>query len=232
MAVSANSAFQLNRNDLIRRAFQLAGVLPAEQQPSSDDYQMASDFMNLELDSIQAEGVILRSVTRATLALVSGTAAYTLPATVLDVLDPAAVLIGSGPTEIPVQLCDRSRWVTLTDKTIKGVPTFMLIERGASITLTLWPIPSATMTLTYLKVGFLSDSDTAEVDTDFNRHWHKAIMFAVASHVALARNQDLAKVGFLTGQAEKLKRQSRGFDQEHGHFQMRPSSGGCGFGRW
>jgi hypothetical protein len=206
--------------------------LPAEQSPSSDDIAMASDFLNLELDAIQAEGIILRSVTRATLALVDGTAAYTLPATVLDVLEPAALLVGSETVETPVEMIDRARYNTLTDKTSEGRPVFMYVEKKATVTLTLWPVPDDTMTLTYQKVGFLSDSDAANNDTDLARHWHKPLMFCVAAMIARARNQKQDKIDALLSEGERLKVKSRIAEQEHGDFQFLPHARSGGFGRW
>lgn len=232
MAVSSNYTFQLNRNDLLRRAFQLSGVLAAEQHPLSDDIAMAADFLNLELDAIQAEGINLRAVTRATLPLVDGTATYTLPPTVLDVLEPAALLVGSETLETPVELIDRARYTTLTDKTSEGRPVFMYVEKGPSVTATFWPKPDATMTLTYQKVGFLADSDAANVDTDMARHWHKPLMFCVAAMVARSRNQPQAKVDALLAEGERLKRISRTFEQEHGDFVFQPCARSGGFGRW
>ena len=232
MAVSTNYTFQLNRNDLIRRAFQLSGVLPAEQSPSADDVAMASDFLNLELDAIQAEGINLRAVSRATLALVDGTTTYTLPSSVLDVLEPAALTVGTQLTETPVQLIDRARYNGLSHKTAKGRPVFVYIEKAASITATFWPAPGEAMTLTYQKVSFLADSDAANIDTDMGRHWHKPLMYAVASMVARSRNQPQGKIDSLLNECERLKRISRTFDQEHGDFQFQPIARSGGFGRW
>jgi hypothetical protein len=225
MALSANYTFQLNRNDMLRRAFQLAGVLPAEQEPNNDDYAMASDFLNLELDAIQGEGHVLRSITRTTLSLADGTSSYVLPATVLDVLEPAAVKLASDTTETPVQLIGRAAYTTLTQKTQEGRPTFMYVEKTASVTVYLWPVPDQTMTLTYQRVGFLFDSDAAGVDMDLSRQWHKAVTYMMAGNVALARNQDLSKVKFLLGEGERLKRIARSYEQERGDSQFIPAPG-------
>jgi len=232
MAVSVNYSFQLNRNDLIRRAFQIAGVLPAEQRPSDDDVAMASDLLNLELDAIQAEGVVLRSVTRATLALSDGTATYALPASVLDVLENAALTVGSQTIETPVHLIDRAQYHMLAHKASEGRPVFMYVQKGASVTVTLWPVPSETMTLTYQMVGFLADSDAANVDTDLSRHWHKPLMFCLAAMIARSRNQPQSKVDSLLNEGERLKRKSHAADQEHGDFQFYPAARSGGFGRW
>ncbi len=226
MAVSANSSFQLNRNDLIRRAFQLSGVMSAEHTPEANDIAMASDFLNLELDSLQAHGVILRSVSIATLSLSASTASYTLPSTVLDVLPNATVKAGASvDTETPVQSIGLDRYMAISDKTSAGTPSVMYLERGSSFVVKLWPVPSTAMTLQYKRVVFLADSDSAEVDTDLGRHWHKGIVYALAAMVAESKNQAASKINSLAETAERLKRRSLNHEQEHGQAQFRPAAG-------
>lgn len=226
MAVSVNYTFQLNRNALIRRAFQLAGVLSATDVPLDDDVAMASDFLNLELDSLQAMGVILRSVSTSSLTLVGGTSTYTLPATVLDVLPNATVKATSTTTtETPVTSIGHDRYLMLTDKTTAGTPTLMYLERGSSFTVKLWPVPSVAGYLQYKTVAFLRDSDSAAVDTDLGRHWHEAIMYALAAMIAMQRNQPSNKIEALQKRGDFLKQRSLNHEQEHGQIQFRPAPG-------
>lgn len=226
MAVSANSNFQLNRNDLIRRAYQICGLLNAAATPKSEQITMASDFLNLELDNLQARGVVLRSVSIATLSLTNGTASYTLPSTVLDVLPSATVkATTSTDTETPVESVGLDRYLTITDKTTSGVPSLMYLERGPSFIVKVWPVPSAAMTLQYKKVAFLADSDSAAVDTDLGRHWHKGLMYGLAAMLAESHDQAPTKVRSFSDKAEYFYKLSLNHEQEHGPAQFRPMAG-------
>src|SRR5262245_44384948 len=121
MTVSANSTLDYQRNELITAAFQLAGLLEVSQEPSSADYDMAARFLNMELMTLQAEGVVLRSVERTTLTLVDGTATYTLPTDVIDVQfgpnDEAGTIVSTSDTETVVQAMTRAQYMNITDKT-------------------------------------------------------------------------------------------------------------------
>lgn len=48
-------AFTQTRNDIIKKAFNMVGI----RNPSNDQYQEGSDFLNIEINAIQNEGIYL-----------------------------------------------------------------------------------------------------------------------------------------------------------------------------
>jgi hypothetical protein len=224
MTVSANTAFELGRDVLIRRACQLAGLLEASQTMTGDDISLAADLLQVELLALQTEGVVVTHVERTTLTLVAGTAEYTLPADTLDVAISPDNVVGtvyvSGGNETPVAAIARGDYQMISMKTTQGTPTTAFIERGATVKVVLWPVPSAASTLRYSRMRLPRDNDTGIVTLDLARRWQKAIMLSLAYNLALAKSAPLGRVKFLFDEAERQKALARASDVEKVHMQM------------
>lgn len=223
MTVSANATTDYQRDQLIRMAYQLAGVLEAGREPEAADLSMASDFMNLELMALQADGVILRTIERTTLTLVAGTMAYTLPADTIDVQlgpnDQLGSIVPTSGSETLVTAMSRAEYLDLSDKTsaVSGRPTRAYVEKLASVTVTLWPAPDATSaSLRYARVRLLKDVDTGAVTVDLARRWLKFVTYATAVHIARAKSLSADAVKGLEIQADKLKKACLADDNQRG----------------
>lgn len=179
----------------------------------------------MEVLALQAEGLVLGSVERATLALVAGTAEYTLPADTLDVFigpqNLAGTVYTASSAENPVRAIHRHEYQTgIATKATQGTPTTVYVERLAAVKLAFWPVPRETMTFRYDRQRLLRDMDTGGVTLDLARKWQKAIVYAVAWQVALAKSIPLQKVDYLRKVAEAEKATVRVQDNEKGHTQI------------
>jgi len=224
VTTSATSTFELSRDRLIRRAFQMAGLLEAAQSAEGDDVALASDILGMELLSLQTEGVVVTWAERTTLALVASTAGYTFPTDTLDVaIDPsniAGTIVPSAGSETPVSVMSRAEYLALPNKDMEGTPTRVLIERLSSVAATFWPVPADTSSFRYAKVRFPRDMDTGARTLDLSRRWQKAICFAMAYQLGLAKSIPLDRVAFLRGEAEKARKAAILSDNERGHAQI------------
>lgn len=228
MTVSTSSLPDLQRDQLLQISFQLAGLLGAGKSPSADDVAMATNFLRLELMALQAEGVLLQTVERTTLTLVSGTAAYSLPAATIDVQlgpnDQAGSIVNTSSTETLVTTMSRAEYLDLSDKTsaVTGRPTRVYIEKLATLTATFWPVPDSTsVTWRYAGVRLLRDTDTGAVTMDVARKWHKYLTYAVACAVARAESLSLEAVISLGKEAERLKEICKADDNQRGKIRFR-----------
>ncbi len=208
----------LTRAEFIRRSYQLAGLLEVSQSPSDYDSALAVDMLGLELDALQAEHIVLKTSERTTKTLAASTAAYTLDTDCMDVnVGPDNVVgtvVPSGGTETHVRILSQHEYLEITDKTTEGTPTRCLIERQDTITATFWPVPDAVYTFNYVKqAAFESTSLVA-------RRWQLAVMHMVAHRLALVKSVPLARVGYLRGEADKLKAIAKSDDVTHGHQQL------------
>lgn len=231
MTVSANSTLNYTRDQLITVAFRYAGVLSAGRDPSSADIAMASDFMNLELMTLQAEGVILRTIERTTLTLGTpddGDATYNLPAGTIDVENSAngqaGTIVPTEGAETVVSLMSRDEYLALPDKSddTTGRPTKVYIEKLATLTATFWPVPDSTcVSFRYARVRLLQDLDSGGVTVDLARRWLQAVTYAVAAQIAMAKSLGPQVAGYLRSEANRLKAICRSDDTQRGAIRFR-----------
>lgn len=235
MPPSTNSVLDFTRDQLIRMAFQLCGLLGEGKDPSPADTAMAADFMNLELMALQAEGINLRSVERTTLTLVPGTIEYTLPPSTMDVAvgpnDEAGTIIPTAGSESLVTVMGRTEWLILankaTDLNARATPSKVYIERQAQVKLVFWPPPdSYSLQFRYARVRLLGDMDTGAVTVDLGRRWLKFVAYAVATHVARAKSLPIPEIATLTSEAERLKNICKADDNMRGKIVFRVTHSG------
>lgn len=227
MTVSTSALIDFQRDQLLTLGFQLAGQLGAGKSPSADDVGMAANFLRLELSALQAEGVILQTIERTTLTLVSGTATYTLPSDTIEVQlgpnDQAGTIVDTGSTESIVTTMSRAEYLDLSDKTsaVTARPTSVYIEKLAAVTATFWPVPDTTsVSYRYARVRLLRDTDSGSVTMDLARKWHKYLTFAVAAHVARAKSMPLDSVTSLIRESERLKDICKADDNQRGKIRF------------
>jgi len=230
MAVSGNTSLDYQRDQLLTMALQFAGQLDSGRQAKQADLEMAAGYMNLELMTLQAEGVVLRTIERTTQTLSDGTASYSLSSSTIDV-EPgpngqAGVVASSGGNDTIVRLISRSEYLDISSKTSEGRPTMCYVEKGSTVSLLFWPTPDATYTFTYSRVRLLNDMDSGSVTMDLARRWLQAITYAVASQVALAKSMPLDLVSFLRSEAERLKAICRADDSQRGKVRFRLAHSG------
>jgi hypothetical protein len=189
-----------------------------------DDISMAADLLGMELDALQAEGIVVTHVERSTLALLAGTTEYTLPAETLDVFVGPDNVVGTvfvtGGAETPVRAISRAEYTAIAKKDTQSVPTLVFIERLAQVKAVFWCVPSVASTFRYNKIRLPRDMDTGTVTLDLARRWQKAICFSMAYHLSLAKSAPTTRVQFLLGEAERLKAIARASDVEKTNMQM------------
>lgn len=225
MATSSTSTFELNRDALLRRAFQIAGLLYVSQSPNADDLSLASDLLGMELDALEAEGVVLRMLERATLPLVSGTAEYTLDADCIDVFvgpdNVAGTIVPASGNETLVRGISRQEYLQISNKTSAATPSLVYIEKLATVKVVFWPvIANSTSSFRYSKYRLPRDADTGAVTLDLARRWQKAICWSMAWQLAMAKSLPLDRVNALRSVGEQEKDKARANDVEKTHAQL------------
>lgn len=230
MPTSINATLNYTRDQLITAAYRLAGLWPSNQSAgdiqAAYDIAMATDFLNLELMELQAEGVVLSAAAFSLLSLVAGTATYSLPADTIDVQvgpnDEAGTIKPVSGSETPVLIMHRAEYLGQADKATAGRPTSVYVDRGATVAVTFWPTPDdSTEQFRYSRVRLLKDMDTGSVTVDLARRWLQYVTMAVAAQVALAKNIGLDRVNWLKSEAERIKAVCKVDDNERGKIRFR-----------
>lgn len=236
MTVSANSTLEFSVDELITLAYQSVGILEAGRQPDADDLAMGRNFLNLELQALQAEHVVLRTIERTTLTLgtpdVGTVATYTLPADTIEIRlgpnDELGTIVDAAGKESLVMNMTRNEYQTISDKTVNVTSrsTRGYVEKLASVTVTFWPAPdSLSPTFRYSRVRLLRDADDGGVTIDLARRWMKFVVYATAAHLARAKSVPQEDMLELKQQAEEEKFKCMADDQQRGKSRLRVVAG-------
>lgn len=217
----------LSRATFIKRALQLAGVVDAGVvSVPAGDIDLATDFLTMEIESLQDQGIVLQNIERATLSVLAGTIEYTLPTTTLNVFigpdNIAGTMESSAGTETPVKALSRHEYTTgiLRKDAQAAAPSHVYVEKTADVKVIFWPEPTEARTFHYQRVAMSTTMDGF-------RRWQKALCYAVAAAVAGAKSRPEAIVGRLMGQAKAERAMAKGADVELGPAQFFiPSSWG------
>lgn len=224
MTTSLNASFDLSRDQIIRMAFQLVGVLEAGKEPDANQLAMASDLLNMGLKALQNDGIILRALEQATTTLTAGVAKYTLAADTLDV-DDRSFYVTTGTTDLRLEQISRGQYMELSLKAVQGQPTQFYVEKGTTVSFFLYPTPDGNWTsVTYPRVRLLRDMDTGSVTTDLPSKYLKYVTYMLAADLALHHGL-LPRQQILAQTANDEKMRALNDDTERGPVSFRASYG-------
>lgn len=136
--------------------------------------------MNTTLQRWATERPKLRFIDNLTLVLVAGTASYTLPSKVLDVLYAVHLRDGTG---IPMAPMDREDYLAVPDRTKRGRSDRYWVERKSPCVLWLWQVPeNATDTIYYSALRRAEDIKADMTQTpDLAYLWYSAFLDELAA---------------------------------------------------
>jgi hypothetical protein len=209
MTVNTNTTRELDIGKVTLRAAQLSGVADPQQPTSGEEWDslsaMARDFLEMDIDALQAVGAYAREVDFSDLSIVADTASYTLPSTTLNVLGEAMFKKTGETTSTPILPISREQYHRYTDKTITGTPTQYYAERLAVLTVYFYPVPVAAGTVTFQRHRLLGDNDDASKTLDLDRYWTLYVTYSLAHNIALAHNLPVSRCDYLRKLADEQK---------------------------
>jgi hypothetical protein len=227
MTVSTTVNPEFQRDKIIDLGIRLTGILPLGQAARPELISVAADHLNLELDTLQAAGKVLRTVERVTLPLIANTSEYTLAADTLDLVSSANDNVGtifssSDNSETVVQALPRGEWMGLSSKTSTASrPSFCYVERGPLVKLVFWPVPdSAYYSFRYARTRYFFANDTGNLSPDLARTWTQFLVYSVAAAVAPTSSLGLDKVQYFDAKAKEIRNRCEMGDSEHGSITL------------
>lgn len=226
MTVSTLALPDYSRDTLLIAAIRMTGILggDASKLPKQGQLETAALHLNLTLGTLQASGVILRTIERSTLALTAGVGEYELAADTIDIEIGQSSTIGTvvmtGGSEPIVKAMSRQEWLELANKSIQGFPTMAYLEKADPLKLVFWPIPSTSYTFRYTRVRSLKSGGNGGNTIDMWRTWSQYLVFAVASLVA-ADNSLFQRSQQLLSYAEMVRPKAEANEAQHGPIRFR-----------
>ena len=137
--------------DLFEEAYQRAGL---ELRTGNDLRNVRRSFNILTMEW-QNRGLNLWTIEAGTQAITAGTSVYTLPADTVDLVEHQ-IRTGTGVNQVDTNLTrvSVSTYAQQSAKNATGKPTQIFIQRlSASTTVTLWPVPDASYTISYYRIA-------------------------------------------------------------------------------
>lgn len=147
MSTSGTTTFNLDIGDIIAEAYERCGILSL----SGRDYRTARRSLDLMMLDWANRGLNLWKIEEASIAVVAGTQAYTLPNATVDIID--AVLrtyTGQNQQDYTLGRISGSTWSTLPNKLVPGRPVQYYVDRQLTPVLNLWPLPDGETTYTFV----------------------------------------------------------------------------------
>jgi hypothetical protein len=161
MATSGTSAFDLNIDDIIEEAYERCGI----RTNSGRDLRSARRSLNLLFSEWGNRGVHIWKVSLNEIALVAGTAQYSVNQSVSDVLEAyisttAAAQNTSSTNDVSLTKIDRSAYAALPNKLQTGQPSQYFVDRQTTPQIFLYLAPDASTftTLKFYSVDRIQDA--------------------------------------------------------------------------
>lgn len=223
-----STSFTLTRAGIIRNAYQMAGLVSAGAEPTTGQTSFASDLLNTRVKALQSEGIILVTLERTPMPLTSGVASYDLDDDTLDV-DTGVPYVTGTDINVPLEWYSRAQYMALTVPDVQGQPTSIYIEKTATITAHLYPVPDSNWTsMTLPRIKLLDDLLTGNSTTGLQAKYLRTFIFGVAADLALAHN--LGSYEALNAKFEEEKMLAVRDDTQRGSVKFQADYGQAGYG--
>lgn len=221
MAINPSSTRSFTIATVIRRAYQLSGLMNAIESTADPAWaakaEMAADFLDMGLKSMQAAGILEKHVALTTLAITGGTATYAVPATVMGLLGNAMWAETGDDTQTPVVPIDREAYQAITNKTSDGEPSRYWYDRYLQ-QVSLWPVPQQSGSLVVQGHRLIADGDLTQYDVELERHWTEYLVFDLAYKLCLANSLPLDRCSYLRVRASELLTDAQGYSKSSEPF--------------
>lgn len=201
MTTSGTATFNPSIVTLIEEAYERAG----SEMRSGNDVRSARRKLDMMASEWANRGVNLWTLESGSVALVAGTADYSLPADTVDILD-FVVRSGSGTSQIDYQVerMGVGGYSAITTKNTTGRPLQVYVTRSITPAITLWPVPdsAATYTFVYWRLRRIQDTGSATATMDIPHRFIPALVAGLAYYIAMSKRELESRVPFLKQEYE------------------------------
>tara|TARA_B100002019_G_scaffold196684_1_gene170340 strand:- start:8164 stop:8862 length:699 start_codon:yes stop_codon:yes gene_type:complete len=166
LAVSNSKNFEPDVAEFVEEAFERCGI----ELRTGYDLKTARRSLNLLLAEWSNRGLNQWTVAEKTVALVQGTATYTIDSTdgtaTIDVLDAfVRETTNNENTDLPLAKISRSQYAGLSNKGTTAKPSQYFVDKQITPKITLYPTPDVSSTYT-LHMNVLTRMDDADAGAD------------------------------------------------------------------
>lgn len=182
MTTSGTTSSTLVASDVVRMALLEIGAIASGQTPTGEELEDGLLCLNWLMKSWQSRGVTSWRDADGSVTFPLGVGAMVLSPFCLDVLE--ARLIQSPGYERPLQRWTLGQYRQIPNKAARGSPTSYTISKtAAAITMTVWPVPSAALTVNYSYTRIVQDVTDGAQTLDVPQEWLEAVYLGLASRL-------------------------------------------------
>lgn len=207
MTTSGTITSALSASDLVTLAMKELGLVASGETPTGDELNDGLTALNWMLKSWQSRGLVSWRDTDGSVSFPANTASMVLSPYCLDVVD--ARLVQAVGYERPLQRWERAQYRQLPNKSTLGFPAaYMVAKTNGAITMYLWPVPTATMTVKYGYARVIEDVTDGAQTIDVPQEWQEVAMLGLAVRLASmfgVSRLDPAAVGLIGQRAAALE---------------------------
>jgi hypothetical protein len=225
MTTSASTNFELNRDQIIKGALRILGVLAQGETPTTDQVNEAAEALNLLVKAWMADGMPLWAIRKLDFPL-TATATYTIgvgmtintpkPLRIIQVFNR-----NINGIDIPMRIITKDEYWRLGNKSSTGNPIQLMYDPGIhSGTIYLFPVPDTTsIANNHIHIIYqrLYEDFDSSVDTpDFPQEWLDALKFGLASRLAPEYGVPATERNLINQDMMRIKQEALNFGTEEG----------------
>jgi len=184
VATSGTAVWDLDILDLIEEAYERAGG----SARTGNDFRTARRSLNILSAEWSNRGLNLWTVESLTIALLAGTASYSLPADTIDIIDAMVRVNSQGSNlDYTIERIGVGDYASIPNKATTGRPIQVYVQRTNVPTLTVWPVPDVPYTFLYWRLRRIQDATTGTDTMDIPVRFLPAMVAGLAFYLGQKR---------------------------------------------
>lgn len=227
MTTSNSTDFSVSRDDIIKRALRLIGVVAQGETPTADQTTEAAFALNSLVKAWQADGMPLWALKSYNVPLTVGVSAYPIGlGKTINIPKPLKVIQAynhnnTSNVDVPMRIVTKQEYNMLGNKTSSGNPIQIYYDpQNEYGVLNVFPVPSSVeqaanvITIHYQRP--FDDFDTSTDTPDFPQEWYDAVAYGLACRLAPEYGVDSAARKMLWQEMTIIKNDALNFGLEEG----------------
>lgn len=194
MPTSGTATWNIEIVDVVEEAYERAGL----EARTGYDYRTALRSLNIMSAEWSNRGLNLWTVQENSLVLTPGQATYSLPADTIDIIQTAIRINTSGtPLDYVISRIGVGDYAGLPNKTTRGRPIQIYVNRQLAPQFTLWPVPDLNYTILYWTMRRIQDASNPTNTMDLPVRFVPCLVAGLAFHIAMKRPEAAARIPLL-----------------------------------
>ena len=227
MATSSSTNYSIARDDIIKRALRLIGVIAQGETPTTEQVDEAAQALNGLVKAWQTDGLPLWAIKQTTIPLTDGDAVYTIGVgQTVDTPKPLKIVQAfirdvNSKVDVPLRLVTKQEYNVLGNKESSGKPVqFYYDPQRVHGALYVYPVPTsveaALYTIHIIYQRPFEDFDSSTDEPDFPQEWFDAITYGLACRLAPEYGLPAQERKMLWNEMTIIKQDALNFGLEEG----------------